>query len=154
MAEQTINVADKETLDIVNSKIDTLDSVADNIYSKVDAEVANILTDIGATNATGGSTTAGTVMGKLNKIISDLATHMGRWTNTRAGYIDAINTNASNLNSRLTSARAGYLDKLNSGVPVSTLNGKIIKSVQRGVYPLGCLLAMQVVVGQQHCLRQ
>ena len=44
--------------------------MADNIYAKVDTEVANILTDIGPTTATGGSATSGTVMAKLNKLIN------------------------------------------------------------------------------------
>lgn len=52
---------------------------------------------VGATGDTGGSTTAGTIFGKLNKLLSDLATHMGRWTATRAGYIDTINTNAESI---------------------------------------------------------
>ena len=94
---KTIQIADKPTLDSVNNKIDTLDTVADNIYSKVDTEVANILTDIGPTSATGGSTTAGTVMAKLNKLITDLTSHISSWTSTRAGYIDTIKTNTDNI---------------------------------------------------------
>ena len=101
LAEQNINVAQQDTLESVSSKIDILDTVADNIYSKVD-------TEIGATGDTGGSATAGSIMGKLNKVISDLTTHMGRWTATRAGYIDTINTNAA----RLTSARATIIDNI------------------------------------------
>jgi hypothetical protein len=72
MAEQQINVADKETLDLINSKIDTLDTVADNIYAKVDTEVAAIKTKtdlIGVTGDTGATATAGTVMGKLNSLL-------------------------------------------------------------------------------------
>lgn len=38
---------------------------------------------IGATNATGGSTTAGTVMAKLNALLTS-------WTSTRAGYVDRL----------------------------------------------------------------
>ena len=60
---------------------------------------------IGQTSNTGGTASAGTVMAKLNKLLTD-------WTTARAGKIDTINTNASNLNTRLTSTRAGYLDKL------------------------------------------
>ena len=60
---------------------------------------------IGQTANTGGTASAGTVMAKLNKLLTD-------WTNARAGKIDTINTNASNLNTRLTNTRAEYLDKL------------------------------------------
>lgn len=59
---------------------------------------------IGATGDTGGSASAGTVMAKLNKLISDLATHMNRWSSTRAGYIDTINTNAKNSADRIGTA--------------------------------------------------
>ena len=111
MAEQQINVAQQDTLEAIDNKIDTLDTVADNIYAKVDSEVAAIKTKtdtIGATGDTGGSATAGTVMGKLNKIISDIATFVGNWTATRAGYIDTIKTNTD----RLTSARATKIDNI------------------------------------------
>ena len=76
LSTQTINIADKATLDNVNNKIDTVDTVADNIYSKVDTEVADIKakTDtIGATGDTGGTSTGGTVMAKLNKLITDVS---------------------------------------------------------------------------------
>ena len=62
----------------------TVDTVADNIYTKVDTEVAAIKTKtdtIGATGDTGGSATAGTVMGKLNGIFTNAATAV---SNTKA----------------------------------------------------------------------
>ena len=62
---------------------------ADSAKASADTAASNTSV-IGATGNTGGSATAGTVMGKLNKLITDLTTHMGRWTNTRAGYIDNI----------------------------------------------------------------
>ena len=74
---------------------------------------------IGQTANTDGTTSSGTVMAKLNKLLTD-------WTNARASKIDAINTNAANLNTRLTSTRAGYLDLLNRGVS--------IKNIQRGFF--------------------
>ena len=77
------------------------------------------LSNFGATGDTGGTSTAGTLTAKTNKLLTD-------WTTTRAGYIDNIKTYTTNLNSRLTAARAGYLDKLNTGVG--------IKSVQRGIF--------------------
>ena len=73
--------------------------------SKVDSVDAKIQVGnntIGATNNTGGSTISGTVFAKLNKLLTD-------WTTTRAGYLDTINTNVGTL-----------------------LNGRVVKSVQRG----------------------
>ena len=75
---------------ITNEEIAALEEILDDL-----------ITLLGATNNTGGTTSAGTVMAKLNKLLTD-------WTATRAGYIDTINTNAA----RLTSTRAGYIDKL------------------------------------------
>ena len=59
-----VYLADKQTLDEVNSKV-------------------------GATNNTGGSATAGTLFGKLNAIISSIATHVANWTAARAANLDA-----------------------------------------------------------------
>ena len=65
---------------------------------------------IGQTTNTGGTLTAGTVMAKLNKLLTD-------WTNVRAGKIDTINTNAA----KLTDTRVGYIDKLaNFGATTDT----------------------------------
>lgn len=116
---------------------------------------------IGSTGDTGGGTSAGTVMAKLNKLISDLATHTSRWTNTRAGYIDTINTNAKNSADRIgstgdtggsssagtvmgklnkiisdlashaaswTSTRAGYIDTIKSDVAANKTNVSAIKT--------------------------
>jgi hypothetical protein len=79
----TIKIADKPTLDNVN-------------------------TNVGGTGDSGASSSAGTLFGKLNKIISDIATFVGNWTATRAGYIDTIKTNTD----RLTSARATKIDNI------------------------------------------
>jgi len=78
------------------------------------AAVEEILDDIimllGATNNTGGTVSAGTVMAKLNKLLTD-------WTTARAGKIDAINTNTA----KLTDARVGHIDKLaNFGATTDT----------------------------------
>ena len=54
----------------INSDLDTpLNTKMDNL--------------IGATGNTGGSTSAGTVMGKLNALLTS-------WTSTRAGYVDRL----------------------------------------------------------------
>lgn len=63
----TINIADKQTLDTINQKLDAVDIVCDNIYSKVDTEVASIV------SATAANTTAnksGTLSQKDTYIIS------------------------------------------------------------------------------------
>ena len=78
------------------------------IFEKLDdfiKEASELIDRIGLPPDTGGTSTAGTVMAKLNKLLTD-------WTTARAEKIDTIHTNVSNLNTRLTSTRAGYLDKL------------------------------------------
>ena len=57
-------LADKETLDAVNSKV-------------------------GAANDTGGNQSSGTLMGKLNALLSGIATHVANWTAARAANLDA-----------------------------------------------------------------
>lgn len=81
---------------LVNVKGVTAEEIA-----AVEEILDDVVTLIGATNNTGGTVSAGTIMAKLNKLLTD-------WTAARAGYIDAINTNTA----RLTSTRAGYIDKL------------------------------------------
>ncbi len=101
-----------------------------------------IIERIGVTTDTGGTNNAGTVMAKLNKLLTDwtsvraakldtigetadangsatTGTIMAKlnklltdWTNSRATKIDTINTNVSNLNTRLTSTRASRLDNI------------------------------------------
>ena len=82
---------------------------------------------IGATGDTGGSSSAGTVFGKLNKIISDLATHMGRWTSTRAGYIDTINTNASAIKTKTDTI--GTTGDTGGSAKAGTIMGKLNKLI-------------------------
>ena len=91
--------------------------VSQNDIEEVQQNIDNIKELIGQTANTGGTASAGTVMAKLNKLLTD-------WTSARASKIDTINTNAANLNTRLT--RAGYLDLLNRGVS--------IKNIQRGFF--------------------
>ena len=88
MAEREINVAQQDTLESVASTVNTINTNA----ARLTAARATKIDNIGATGDTGGSSTAGTLFGKLNKIISDIATFVGNWTATRAGYIDNIKT--------------------------------------------------------------
>ena len=80
-------IADKPTLDEVNSKV-------------------------GQTSNTGGTASAGTLFGKLNAIISSIATHVANWTAARAANLDAA------VSSRQSEANA--LDRYNS---ISTNTG-------------------------------
>lgn len=94
-----INVAKESTAQEILSKVR-------NVADKDTAQ--QILESIGNPDDSGASASAGTVKGKINKLISDLTTLSGRFTSTRAGYIDAINTNAA----RLTSARTTKIDNI------------------------------------------
>lgn len=66
MAEgDKIFIADKQTLDDVNSKV-------------------------GQTSNTGGTASAGTIFGKLNSIISSIASFVANWTSARAAKVDNL----------------------------------------------------------------
>jgi len=62
----------------------------------------------------GDAVSGSSVFAKLNSLLATLGSHVTAWTSTRAAKLD-------------------NLDKLNSGVAVANLNGKIIKSIQRGI---------------------
>ena len=112
MAEQNINVAQQDTLETVASNVDTINTNA----ARLTAARATKIDNIGATGDTGGSSTAGTLFGKLNKIISDIATFVGNWTATRAGYIDNIRsytiTNNTASKTGVLSAKLAYIISL------------------------------------------
>lgn len=83
-----------ENADIIDSQLKTL---SDEVKKAAqNDEVTQINQKVGSTADSDGSSTAGSVFAKLNKVISDMASHTGWWTSTRAGYIDTINTNATN----------------------------------------------------------
>ena len=73
-AGDKIYIADKQTLDDVNSKV-------------------------GATGNTGGTASAGTIFGKLNAIISNIAAHVAAWTAARAAKVDNLDAKVSSLQS-------------------------------------------------------
>ena len=62
---------------------------------------------IGSCTDTGGTSSAGSIFAKLNKIISDIANHVANWTATRAGYIDTIKTNTDSTLAKLNNDVAG-----------------------------------------------
>lgn len=64
-------LADKATLDTVN------------------ANTADTKAKVGTPTDTGGTATAGTLMGKLNALISSLLSHVANWTAARAANLDA-----------------------------------------------------------------
>ena len=131
-----------ELADATVAAIEELDerkANSEEITQKIDTTIQNgtdIKSLIGETANTGGTTSAGTVMAKINKLLTD-------WTTTRAGYI-------TNLNSRLTSTRASRLDNIGTagdtggsataGTIMAKLNallgsggsGTKIKSIQHG----------------------
>lgn len=69
-AGDKVYIADKQTLDDVNSKV-------------------------GATGNTGGTATAGTIFGKLNAIISSIASFVANWTAARAAKVDNLDAKVS-----------------------------------------------------------
>jgi hypothetical protein len=108
-----------------------VDNVADNIYSKVDTEIANILTDIGPTSATGGSATSGTVMAKLNKLISDVASAIANTTTNNTG-------NKTGILSQKLSYLISLLENSTYGLnALTTAIGKIPTTSTRGSYGIG-----------------
>lgn len=91
----------------IKSTVDGIDDNAINAVTQATTAVTNSTatnTSIGATNDTGGTSTTGTIFGKLNALLAN-------WTSTRAGYIDRI-------------ANSTYgLDKIKS--TVDTVNTKV-----------------------------
>lgn len=167
MANGLGSAAQESTVSSINTKIGETGntggtSSSGSLFAKLNktiTDVSSLNTLIGQANNTGGSATAGSVFAKLNKLISDVTTHMGRWTATRAGYIDTINTNAASAKTAATNAqnytvtnntasktgilsqKESYTHSLleNTTYGLSALNSKLIngvsvvKSVQRGI---------------------
>ena len=112
---------DKDFYDInhINSNMDIVDEELDKLNKKtiqLDETVVDISGLIGNTVDTGGTTTKGTVMAKLNTAQTDLtsvktligqANHTGG-TSTAGSIMAKINK----LLTDWTSTRAGYIDKL------------------------------------------
>lgn len=88
-AGDKIYLADKQTLDMINAKI-------------------------GDTTNGGGSASAGTLMGKLNAVITSIASHVANWTAARAANLDAaISSRQSETNA------ASRYNTLNSNTAVN-----------------------------------
>lgn len=112
-------IADKETLDTVNRNLS-------DVHSRV-----------GTTTDTGGTTTAGTLFGKINAIISSIATHVASWTAARAAKIDNIDTNAASASAQTaanhTASATGTLSQKLSKViaDLAGINNTIVGSAKR-----------------------
>lgn len=143
--EDFYNIDDfNENADIIDTQLKTL---SDEVKKAAqNDEVTQVNQKVGSTADSGGSSTAGSVFAKLNKVISDITTHMERWTSTRAGYIDTINTNSTNVKNYtvtnntanktgVLSQKLSYLINLlengNYGLSALKSNGiHVVKSVQ------------------------
>ena len=64
-------------------------AVGDKVFIADKATLDNVNSKVGETNNTGGTDSAGTLFGKLNAIISSIATHVANWTAARAANLDA-----------------------------------------------------------------
>lgn len=147
MAYGTVNTPGASASDLAGTEETLLESL-----EAVRVQTQEVSEKVGDTGDTGGSTSAGSVFGKLNKVISDLAAHMGRWTATRAGYIDTIKTDAAAAKTNtavnntpsdsgtlsqkmsyiISQLVGGSVDEKLETIITKTENIGIVKSVQRG----------------------
>lgn len=149
MANGLGSAAQESTVSSINTKIGETGntggtSSSGSLFAKLNktiTDVSSLNTLIGQANNTGGSATAGSVFAKLNKLISDVTTHMGRWTATRAGYIDTINTNAASAKTAATNAQ-NYTVTNNTANKTGILSQKIayvISLLENTTYGLNAL---------------
>lgn len=102
-----------------------IQSLIDGVNTKVqavDTVVRGISTDIGATNATGGSTTAGTVMAKLNAIIGNTA------KNNTASGTGTLSQKASWIGNTLIGATNNTGGSTTAGTVMAKLNAILTKA--------------------------
>lgn len=90
-AGDKIYIADKETLDAINNRI-------------------------GSTTDTGGTASAGSIFGKLNAIISSIASHVAAWTAARATKVDNLDTTVSSRQSEANALSRYNQLNTNTGV--------------------------------------
>lgn len=96
-------------------------SAGDKYYLADKGTLDELKSQQGNSNDTGGSSTTGTVMGKLNALITSLSTHMGRWTAARATKVDTIDTNVSGVKSTASTISANVTSvKTSVGVTTDT----------------------------------
>lgn len=98
--------------------------------NELDAGYGDVNTKIGSTADTGGSATAGSVMGKLNALISSLLSHVSTWTAARAANLDAsISSRESEANA---AARYNSLIAAVSGGGKRLSAKKVVTSIPAG----------------------
>ena len=86
-----IYIADKETLDTINNRI-------------------------GSTTNAAGTTTTGSVFGKLNAIISSIASFVANWTAARAAKVDNLDATVSSRQSEANALSRYNTLNTNTGV--------------------------------------
>lgn len=109
---------------VLNENFDITDSELNNHATAIadlqaGGGTANLEAKVGETSDAAGTSSTGTVFGKLNKLISDLVTHMSRWSAAKANYLDASISSRAPANTALSTAiwtntRATYLDNVNT----------------------------------------
>lgn len=105
-----------------------IDIAKESSVQAVKTDTEEIKTAAGSTGDSGGTASGGSVFAKLNKIISDLATHMGRWTSTRAAKLDAIGSTADTGGSETAGTVMGKLNNIINSTNVeykTFVNGEI-----------------------------
>lgn len=114
--KQTINGNLSKSLDVLIQEKTT------EINTKVDGKANQ--TSVGITNDTGGTSTAGSIFAKLNKLLTD-------WNATRAGYLDTtISSRATQTSVNILQTTANAIKAKTDGI---TSGGSVVKSVQRGI---------------------
>lgn len=79
-----VNIADKETQDVIKTTVDTINTNTGSLSSK-----------IGTTTDGSGTVSSGSLFAKLNKLITDITAHIANWSVARAAKIDTIETNTA-----------------------------------------------------------
>ena len=98
--------------------------------NELDAAYGDVSTRIGAPADTGGTATAGSVMGKLNALISSLLSHVSTWTAARAANLDtSISSRESEANA---ASRYNSLIAAVSGGGKRLTAKKVVTSVPAG----------------------
>lgn len=87
------DIADiNDNMDVIDEKMkEALDNEAlKTDVAEIKTGVEDLQEKVGNTDDGGGSSTAGSVFAKLNQLITDAATMVGRWTQSRADKVDSI----------------------------------------------------------------
>lgn len=91
MAQVSFDVAREQSVTAVNENVNAVKTTVGTINTNVSTINANTA-KIGAVGDTGGSASAGTMMAKLNKLITDIGNFVANWTAGRAAKLDSLDT--------------------------------------------------------------